>query len=196
MTHTNILCDGNVPPTQRFINTALERLAVNSPRPETGRSWWTGASSGSRSCGGAPRFVPPRSRSCLRRRGDTTRLAFLLHSLSPVVHILTPTVLWECVTYSMMSSMVRLMICFTLSVSSSAIPCSPMLKDASLVLPSYLSNRTFQHVSTRQTVGVFGRFSFLPQQNCQHGWNHVTYGNIDWPHINRVNKLSSSGASL
>lgn len=43
-----------------------------------------------------------------------------------------------------MSSMVWLMICFTLSVSSSVIPCSPMLKDASLVLPSYLNKRTFQ----------------------------------------------------
>lgn len=38
----------------------------------------------------------------------------------------------------MMSSMVWLMISFTLSVSASAMPCSPMLNDASLVLPSYL----------------------------------------------------------
>lgn len=45
--------------------------------------------------------------------------------------------------YSMMSSMVRPMSRFTLSVSSSAIPCSPTLKEASLVLPSYLKN-TFQ----------------------------------------------------
>lgn len=40
--------------------------------------------------------------------------------------------------YWMMSSMVWLMRSFTLSVSSSEIPCSPMLKEASLVLPSYL----------------------------------------------------------
>lgn len=44
-----------------------------------------------------------------------------------------------------MSSMVWLMICFTLSVSSADIPWSPMLNEASLVLPSYLHNRTFQH---------------------------------------------------
>lgn len=61
------------------------------------------------------------------------------------------------VTYSMMSLMVWLMMCFTVSVSSSAIPCSPMLKDASLVLPSYLRNKTFhrnvmKYKSTRQTV--------------------------------------------
>lgn len=41
-----------------------------------------------------------------------------------------------------MSSKVWLMICLTLFVSSSATPCRPMLKDASLVLPSYLQNRT------------------------------------------------------
>lgn len=43
-----------------------------------------------------------------------------------------------------MSSMVWLMICLTLSVSSSAIPCSPMLNDASLVLPSYLHSTIFE----------------------------------------------------
>lgn len=57
----------------------------------------------------------------------------------------------------MMSLMVWLMMCFTVSVSSSAIPCSPMLKDASLVLPSYLSDKTFhrnviKYKSMRQTV--------------------------------------------
>lgn len=48
--------------------------------------------------------------------------------------------------YSMMSSMVWLIRSFTLSVSSSAMPCSPTLKEASLVLPSYLET----HVSRQQ----------------------------------------------
>ncbi len=58
-------------------------------------------------------------------------------------------------THSMMSSMVWLMICFTLSVSSSAIPCSPMLNDASLVLPSYLRKTAFQNsVNQHMTVKI------------------------------------------
>lgn len=55
-------------------------------------------------------------------------------------------------TYSMMSSMVWLMMRLTFSVSSSAIPCSPMLNDASLVLPSYLNDiLTRSANSSRQT---------------------------------------------
>lgn len=45
-------------------------------------------------------------------------------------------------TYSIILSMVWLMICFTLSISSSSTPCSPILNDASLVLPSYLQDAT------------------------------------------------------
>ncbi len=67
-------------------------------------------------------------------------------------------------THSIMSLMVWVMICFTLSVSSSAIPCSPMLNDASLVLPSYLHSR---------------RYSTRSQQICEyHGYaKHVVKEN-------------------
>lgn len=43
----------------------VRETAVNSPKPKTDRSWWTGVSSGSQSYGGEPRFFPPQSRSCV-----------------------------------------------------------------------------------------------------------------------------------
>ena len=42
------------------------------------------------------------------------------------------------------------MICLTRSVSSSAIPCSPMLNDASLVLPSYLQESARQSALSKR----------------------------------------------
>lgn len=67
-------------------NAAMKTLLVDSPRPETGQSWLTDASFGSRSCGGVPRFVHPQNRSCLRRGRVWTSSSSSFHSFSPAVY--------------------------------------------------------------------------------------------------------------
>ena len=87
---------------------------------------------------------------------------------------------WDCGTHSIMSSMVWLMICFTLSVSSSAIPCRPMLNDASLVLPSYLWRGAF--LFSRRQTHTFNLFPGLTREVDEAGaemrvsnWNFESF---------------------